>query len=210
MTKNVPSGGHSRCFLCEPNPALVYRSERGGLALCGLGPLVRGYSLIATREHIRSAADAALGAATEFLSFASETRLKLSARFGPCLMTEHGRVPACVDASGTSDPHCYHAHFLLFPAAPSIEEKAREHFAKAEPANCLADAMEIAASHEEYFLLSPSANRFLVLTRPGRLIRQFARFLVADALGKSSLANWHRFPALEEAVSEAAELKSFM
>jgi hypothetical protein len=122
-------------------------------------------------------------------------------------MTEHGRVPACVDVSGTSDPHCYHAHFLLFPAAPPVEEEARKRFAKAEEASTLAGAMEIAALHEEYFLLSASAESFIVLTRPGKLVRQFARLLVADALGESNLANWRRFPGLEQAVSEAAQLR---
>jgi hypothetical protein len=207
MTDTRLTGSNEHCFLCAPETALVYELNGTGIALCGLGPLVAGYSLVATRSHIRSVADAMLGEAPDFLSFAVGIRRKLSERFGSCLMTEHGRVPVCVDISGTTDPHCYHAHFLLFPAAPPIEDRARGHFAKAEEAHALSDAMQLAAQHEEYFLFSPSTDRFLVLTRPGKLVRQFARFLVADALGASDLANWRRFPSFDEAANQAAELK---
>jgi len=44
----------------------------------------------------------------------------LSDRFGGCLLTEHGRMPVCHGAAGAADRHCFHAHFLMFPAAPSI------------------------------------------------------------------------------------------
>ncbi len=197
------------CFLCSPDPDLVYESDQDGVALCGLGPLVRGYSLVATRRHIRSAADA-LGEVPEFLSFASKIRSALALRFGSCLMTEHGRVPACVDVSGTTDPHCFHAHFLLFPGAPPTEERAREHFKTAEEAGTLAQAMQLASAHEEYFLFSLTPERFVILTRPGKLARQFARFLVADALGDGSLANWRGSPRPDQAKSDAAELRGFI
>src|SRR5260370_35277829 len=104
MAQTVALNGNNGCFLCDPDPALVYRAAREGVALCGLGPLVRGYSLVATRDHIRSAADAAPGSAPEFLSFASEIRVKLGALFGPCVMTEHGLVPACASVSGLRCP----------------------------------------------------------------------------------------------------------
>ena len=62
MTDTRLIGTEERCFLCSPDPALVYASDGSGVALCGLGPLVAGYSLVATRKHVRSAADAMLGA----------------------------------------------------------------------------------------------------------------------------------------------------
>src|SRR5213593_5151012 len=54
------------CFLCDPASNLVYRRESSGIALAGLGPVTRGYSVVATIGHIRSAADAALGQAPDF------------------------------------------------------------------------------------------------------------------------------------------------
>jgi hypothetical protein len=109
-----------------------------------------------------------------------------------------------------SDPHCFHAHFLLFPGAPDLETTARSYFARAAYASSFEEALKMARVHPEYFLFSPDPSRFVILTRPGRLIRQFARLLVAEALGNPERANWRRFPLREEAVSTAAELRQFV
>jgi hypothetical protein len=206
MTMPEPARGEG-CFLCNPDADLVYQSDCTSLALCGLGPIVKGYSVVATRRHIRSAADAAASEAPDFLPFLSEIRSKLAGLYGQCLVTEHGRLPVCVDVSGTSDPHCYHAHFLIFPGAPPVETTARSYFRKAESASSLEEALEIARSHEEYFLLSPDPHRFIIMTRPGRLIRQFARLLVAESLGSPELANWRHHSLREDAALNASELR---
>ncbi len=198
----------NECFLCNPDPDLVYWSDSENIAMCGLGPILTGYSVVATRKHVRSATDAAAGEAPTFLAFASKARAKLEISFGQCLLAEHGRVPVCVDPSGTADPHCYHAHFLLFPGAPSIEEEAKTYFAKVRNVASLNQAMTIAAACNEYFLLSPTVQRFLVMTRPGRLIRQFVRLLVSEAMGVPELANWRIHSRREEAASMVYQLRT--
>ncbi len=206
--RETPTSESTECFLCRPQATLIYDRGGFGFALCGLGPLVDGYSVIGATNHVRSAADLEGDEAGEFLKFVQKVRESLIQRYGSCLMTEHGRLPVCVDVSGSTDPHCYHAHFLLFPGVPSLEAKAREYFAGAETATTLEEALAAARSHEEYFLFSPSPQRFVVMTRPGKLMRQFARYLVADALGRPELANWRKFPALETALGEAQVLRS--
>src|SRR5665213_1668636 len=42
------------CFLCHPSPDLVYAENEDGVALCGLGPLVEGYSVVGTKLHMAS------------------------------------------------------------------------------------------------------------------------------------------------------------
>jgi hypothetical protein len=200
-------GDETGCFLCKPDPALVYYRDRTTIALCGLGPLVKGYSVVAARSHIRSAADAAIGDYPGLLDGVVTVRRHLCHRFGSCLVTEHGRVPVCVDVSGTTDPHCYHAHFLLFPQAPAVEAAAISPFAKVQEASDLREALRIAATCQEYFLFSPTDTRFLIMTRPGKLVRQFSRMIVASALGRENLANWRKFPNRKTAVADAAELK---
>jgi hypothetical protein len=195
------------CFLCNPDADLVYQSDCTSLALCGLGPIVKGYSVVATRRHIRSAADATASEAPDFPTFASEIRSKHAGLYGQCLVTEQGRLPVCVDVSGTTDPHCYHAHFLMFPGVPPVETTTRAHFRKAEDASSLEEALEIARTHEEYSLLSPDPHHFIIMTRPGRLIRQFARLLVAESLGSPELANWRHHSLREDAALNAAELR---
>src|SRR5208282_1634470 len=163
-------------------------------------------SVLATKAHLASAADASR-IVPEFNVFAGRVRSILESAFGSCVLTEHGRIPVCVDVSGTTDPHCYHAHFLLFPGVHNIEDRAKEYFATVESARSLADAMAIAGAHREYFLISGTCDSYQVLTRPGKLIRQFARVLVADALKVPVRANWRKYPQEEEAIRNASLLR---
>jgi hypothetical protein len=204
MTKAVDKDG---CFLCSPESGLVYASNRSGFALCGLGPIVPGYSLVATHTHVRSAADVEAGEVDHFVEFASLTRKNLAGQYGNCLLTEHGRLPVCVDSSGTTDPHCYHAHFLLFPGVPDVEQRARAYFRQVKIVSSFHEALTTARIGDEYFLLSPDPKRFLIMTRPGKLIRQFARLVVADTLGRPELANWRQYPGHEEALVNSAGLR---
>lgn len=196
------------CFLCGPDSSLVYHAGSCGVALCGLGPLVPGYSVVATRNHIRSAADALTLDGPGFAAFADEVRAKLAERYGSCLMTEHGRVPVCLDPGGRSEPHCYHCHFLLFPGAPSVESTARASYELVEEAHSLTEALALAKAYKEYFLFSEHRCHFLVMSQPGKLIRrQFSRFLVADAMGTPELASWRTHPDIESSTIVATELR---
>ena len=192
------------CFLCAPDASLVYAGDSSVFVLCGLGPIVEGYSVVGTRVHVRSCADAVVST-PELVPFTEWVRKKLTERYESCLLTEHGRLPVCVPTA--ADRHCLHAHFLLFPGAPDIVEEARRYFAEVAVAPTLEQALAIAHAHEEYFLLSPLANGFFVMTRPGRLIRQFARLLVAEAVGHPERANWARHPDKERVEATATELR---
>lgn len=192
------------CFLCAPDPGLVYAANASAFALCGLGPIVDGYSLVATREHTRSFADSAAKNG-ELIPFTQSVRNVLSDRYGPCLLSEHGRLPTCTMPTA-ADGHCFHAHFLLFPGSPDIAEQAQTYFARVVAASTLKAALAIARKQKEYFLLSPNPDRYFVMTRPGRLIRQFARLLVAEAVGHPELANWERHPEKQKAEADAAAL----
>ena len=199
--------GDQSCFLCATAPDLVYASTESAFALCGLGPLVPGYTLVATKEHTASAADA-IAHTPEFLDFTEQIRAFLSSQYGSCLISEHGRVPACIDPSGTSDPHCYHAHFLLFPGGPNVVGEARSYFAHVQETTTLGRALELATEAKDYFLISPTATEAHLMTRPGRIIRQFARVLVADAIGESRRANWRNFPERELCVQTSQDLRN--
>jgi len=194
------------CFLCAPDADLIYAQTADWFALCGLGPLLPGYSLVTTRQHIPSAADA-INVVTGFVNFAEQVRRALAEQYGNCVLTEHGRVPVCFDPSGTSDPHCYHAHFLLFPGAPDVSQAARRYFAVVQSFSDLQDALEGAAPHKDYFLVSPNSKEVHVMARPGRIIRQFARMLVADAIGEGKRANWRKFPERDRCVTSASGLR---
>ena len=192
------------CFLCAPDQGLVYATAPLSIALCGLGPILDGYSVVATRDHTMSCADAAL-MNSEFTVFAESVRATLMLRYGSCLMTEHGRLPVCTRPTGTEE-HCFHGHFLLFPAAPDITKSAQSHFAFTQTSSSLDDALAIARDQSEYFLLSPSPKEYFIMTSPISLMRQFARYMVAEAIGCPEKADWSTYPDRPKAEADAADL----
>jgi hypothetical protein len=194
------------CFLCEVPQDLMYAESETAIALCGLGPLVPGYTVVGTKAHTASAADVSFQD-PKFLEFAEGVRSFLIEHYGSCLVTEHGRMPACVGPAGEPDTHCFHAHFLMFPGAPPASDNARPYFATCQTFSSVRDALEFAQGAAEYFLISPSAESASILSRPGRLIPQFARMLVAQSIGIPELANWRKAPRREECVSMATLLR---
>ena len=195
------------CFLCEVPLDIMYAESETAIALCGLGPLVPGYTVVGTKAHVASAADVS-SQYPEFLEFAEGVRSFLVKHYGSCLVTEHGRMPACVGPAGEPDTHCFHAHFLMFPGVPLVSESARPYFASRQTFSNVREALESALGVAEYFLISPDADEASILTRPGRLIPQFARMLVAKATGHPELTNWRKAPLRDQCISMATQLRA--
>lgn len=112
------------CFLCRPDPSLVYAADADFFAMCGYGPVVPGYSIVASRRHISSCADLSGLEKMRLGGFVSSVS-KLISMYGRPVITEHGRVPICDYLHDSADAHCYHAHLLLFPGSPSIVNAAK-------------------------------------------------------------------------------------
>lgn len=196
------------CFLCRPEEDLVYAHGADGFALSGFGPLMPGYTVLAARLHIGSAADT-VRPTPAFVGFAEQIRSTLARRYGSCLLTEHGRMPVCHAVDEHADAHCYHAHFLLFPGAPNVAEAATRYFRSVKTHLSLQSAVEAASMDEgEYFLLSPSPTTAFVMRGAIGIPRQFARVLVADSIGCSANADWSQRPARGLAVQYARDLRA--
>lgn len=197
------------CFLCSPDDELVFSRANHSVGIAGLGPIVPGYSLFTTSQHWQSIADIEEPVATAFSEFFQETRKKLSDNFGECLITEHGRVPVCVEGENDiADAHCYHAHCLVFPGAPDITEEARTYFRKIQSFSSMPEALNYARNEKDYLLISPNLNSFHIMSGPLNLPRQFARTLVAIRNGRANHASWRNFPEREKAIEIAKTLRS--
>ena len=197
----------TNCFLCSPDEALVYSRTAVGTALCGLGPIVKNYSVVGTSLHVRSAADALMSGTDAFLSFAEEIRAFLITQHGSCLLTEHGRVPVCATVLGEHESHCFHAHFLLFPSGPDVMGQVAKRCELFSTANSLTNALSSVGDLPEYFLISPSPQNHRVFRSMGRLPRQFARHLVATELGFPELADWRSHAGCSNAKQAAVALR---
>jgi hypothetical protein len=185
-----------RCFLCEPDPKLVYLQEGSFFAMLGLGPLSEGYSVIATLEHVPSMLDLDRGGAEGLVEFTRLVRARQAMRgYEPGAITEHGRVATCVHAvTEAHEPHCLHAHRLLFPGENAVDLRLVGAEVESYP-----DALSAFEDFEwpGQYLYSEAPDGSCELARaPRRLPRQLLRRLVAHRLGDGEAADWQARPGL--------------
>jgi diadenosine tetraphosphate (Ap4A) HIT family hydrolase len=201
----VTSLPDSNCFLCDPPSDLVFRETEHFIALAGLGPVVDGYCVVAAKAHTRSMADIPRSLKLQRSSFVNSLRQELTAKFGSCLITEHGRMAVC--SSGEHDHHCFHAHFLFFPGAPDIAQNAASYFLTVRDFDNLEEALQAGSQLDEYLLVSPSMDQYSIFATPLHAPRQLARLLVAFRIGNLELADWKLHPNRETSVRIANTLR---
>lgn len=189
------------CFFCERSDdrlnRVLYETEHF-YALLGLGPIVEGYTLLVAKEHTRSMYDLPDDKRADYLAEKNKLKQLIIDTYGSSvIVTEHGRVQACViEDEEAHDKLCYHAHQLFFPVAADLSALDREGpFTKVFEGSSL---FNLPASdlqdHDEYLLFENQEGRVFVFKVNGKCPRQYMRYLVARAVGKTELASWQRYP----------------
>lgn len=197
------------CFLCRPDPRLMVQRGASSFWMTGLGPIVPNYSLIASYTHSRSYADV-YAASTCVAEELVDIRVRIEGHLGPILLTEHGRVPVCRREADQHEQHCYHAHILVFPGAPSILSLASSYYRKCQSFPSLQEALAFAGDTDSYMLISPTQSQYNILHEPLNIPRQLARFLVAHQIGEADKADWRQLPNYAETISAATSLRRML
>lgn len=178
--------------------------------MAGLGPITSRYLLIAASTHVRSFADLYLEDQTIGLKV-EMLREQLEYEGRPLQMTEHGRVPVCKEEEDSHEPHCFHAHFLLFNTERDIEHAASSFFLGSNTFDSLSLALRHASTQESYYLLSPSSKKHVVFHGPLNVTRQFFRSIVALSEDQGEDPDWREHPnwdiALKMAENERNSLR---
>jgi hypothetical protein len=195
------------CFLCNPLGELVYEQSPHFFAMLGLGPLSVGYSIVATKEHVPSMLDVDPTWQVELRDVMTRVRDRLRVPFGESVATEHGRVAACVaPLTARHEPHCLHAHRLLFPGAPDINLHEVVPGADVQDFDTFASAQGGYADPGQYLCVEHPDGSCQIGRVEGRLPRQFFRAVVARRLGTPELASWQAHPGLQSICDAAVEL----
>jgi len=188
------------CFLCRPDRRLLFAEGASFYVMLGLGPIVEGYSIMATKQHIPSYLDLPPDLLDEYQDF-RERALGLIARaYVRPVITEHGRVPACdfYDRE-PNQAHCYHAHQLLFPATIDLQAHLHQEYG-----NYVLNFVDFHAAYEgmasrkdEYLYFEGQDGACLVIPAPHKHIRQYFRLLAAEAVGHPERTSWQGVPGWE-------------
>jgi hypothetical protein len=187
-----------RCFLCNPEPEWTWHESKNFRAVLGLGPIGPGYTLIAAREHLPSMLDLDAELAAELREFTTEVRNEMEGHWGPTVVGEHGRVAPCLAlAVRRHEPHCLHAHRLVFPGHAELDLRLSmpgitvlDYESPSEAEGC--------SWPGQYLYVEDACGRCQVGLVQGPLPRQFLRSVVARARGQAELADWRRSPRPHE------------
>lgn len=193
------------CFLCAPPEDLVFARKGGAYALCGLGPIVPYYTIVATQEHVPSWADDHSDGGNSLFPLLSEIRAMFRRMGMEVAVGEHGRVPLCVETL-VADRHCYHAHLLVFPDVPQQSPELLSNFGVTANYSEWSDSLG-ATGPGEYFLLSQSERSWDICSGPSGAPRQLLRRMIASSIDRTELASWRDYPNRDDALRYAKELR---
>lgn len=190
-------GSQPACFLCDPDPALIYAASSNFVALLGLGPIVEGYSLIATKAHTMSMFDLADDLVAELTEFQVQVKRLLGDIWNDPVITEHGRVGLCEDVGTLHEEHCYHAHQLVFPTNVDFSDCLAQSTFELIEADSFAVARSLGSHLTEYLYYQRPDNTVLIGHAQSEPERQFFRHALADKLGRPAWSSWATYPRHE-------------
>lgn len=186
------------CFLCRPDRDLVYAQSESFTARLGLGAIVEGFTILATRDHVPSMFDLDAGKLEEFLDFSERVRCRISNLWAPAVVTEHGRIGLCgSDRPRKHEGHCFHAHQLLFPGMGGLVSALDASAFEPIVANSFLEARQSAGHLREYLYCEEPDGVVLVGHAPARLRRQFFRSAAASQVGHPEFSDWRLHPRLD-------------
>lgn len=196
------------CFLCRPDPALIYLVDEPFFAMLGVGPIGEGYSLIATKSHEQSMFDLTPDDAEQLTRFTADVRDRLRPLYGECALGEHGRVALCVgQAAVEHEPHCMHAHRLVFPGLNYLPLAAVTPGATVEPYGSFSEAYRSFKPSGQYLYAESADGSCEVAEMPRPVPRQQLRRLAANLRGEPPCnSDWVKHPKPELVNDAKAQL----
>ena len=182
------------CRFCDkPDPERILADTSEFYVQLSLGPLTEGHLLIISHDHYSCSADLPASRQQSLWRLTGVVRDVVAKVYGPGVLFEHGRSGACLPP-GHGDDHCYHLHIhcvplnVLMATRISIDYSVRR----------IADWSELQAvylSNGEPYLAFEDGSGVYYVRNPEDLPRHYLRTVVAEATGRTELADWVAFPS---------------
>jgi diadenosine tetraphosphate (Ap4A) HIT family hydrolase len=183
------------CFLCLPDPSLIFDESDHFFVMLGLGPIVEGYSIIAAKDHVSSMLDLHRQHAEELSDFSLAVRARLCKQYGPTTITEHGRVAPCVTPQIRAyETHCLHAHRLVFPGISQISIVRSSAITNEQRYDDYLETWRRFDDPRQYLFSERATLECDVASVRGPITRQYFRRLAAFRVGTPDLADWRTHP----------------
>ncbi|NYS61549.1 HIT family protein [Vreelandella salicampi] len=190
------------CRVSDAERVLAYTENF--YVMLSLGPVVEGYLLIVTRDHVDCIADLPLSCIDEFKCIYNVIRNIQIDIYGNVVSYEHGQAGVC--ASHSSDTkHCHHAHLHMVPSSARVSDIIKSQFEtkNLQGWNSLFDEYR----ENPCFYIMSIINEEEITFAPVMhgIPRQFLRKVVAEHHSAGEKWDWLSYPQWEKIT--AGELK---
>ena len=185
------------CRFCTiPEPERVVARTKNCFAMLSLGPIVDGYSLVLTNEHVSCCGAIDSKILPEFEQLVKAVMKVQCDRFGSSVFYEHGRAGSCISTDG-SDFHCHHAHLHVVPISDSIQNDLKVIFDFNE-FQTWGEFVQWYERTELPYLLVGNAESLTCFIVKNKIERQFLRRIAANSVGQPHLTDWQKHPGREQ------------
>ena len=191
-------------FCSRPELDRIILETESLFAMLSLGPIVEGYTIIATKDHIDCCASLPLNLLPEFTRLLEAVRSAQVAIYGAHVLYEHGRAGAS-HPSPDGHAHCYHAHLHCVPVNVALYDLICWHYPQHEFGSWH-DLLGWYSQHRTPYLLTGRDDSLVLFEATDLVPRQYLRRLVAAAVGEPQRADWIRYQGREMIAAAKARL----
>ena len=126
---NLQEQLEAACRFCNPpEPERILYETDNFYVMVSLGPIIEGYLLIVTKEHIGACLNIPDNLFEEFLFIKKKVKRVLLNVYGACLFFEHGKIGTSL-TMGEDHKHCLHAHLHCIPTNFQLNKVVGQDFA---------------------------------------------------------------------------------
>lgn len=175
------------CRFCFPpeRDRILYETENF-YVMVSLGPIVEGYLLIVSKEHIGACLHLPEKYVEEFISLKELVRNKLCTVYGSCIFYEHGKIGTSL--VGKDHHHCFHAHLHCIPISIQLNTIIEKDILQSVETDSFENAIRMSNSIKRYLYVEDYRCKIYTPTR--KIRSQYLRYKLAEAIGAKDRWDW--------------------
>jgi diadenosine tetraphosphate (Ap4A) HIT family hydrolase len=194
------------CRFCNPpeKERILYESDNFYVML-SLGPIVEGYALLVSKQHIGCCAEIPEELSFEFESLYTKIRSLLVSEYGSCISYEHGKAGSCLVPTEGSK-HCFHSHMHFVPVNIQLNEIVQKDFSKYVELSDLRDFGKSYNAYKSPYLYVDDGRKIMYIDVYD-VRSQYLRYNTAIATNNDKLWDWVKYQGWEKVNSGISRLK---
>lgn len=186
-------------FCCPPEKERILYITEHFYVMVSLGPIVEGYLLIVSKEHIGACLHLPEEYIEEFLRLKNKVKQILTDEYGGCIFYEHGKVGSCL-IEGKDHIHCFHAHLHCIPALLELNEDIEKEL-NGNSYESFYDCYNGMRGKDRYLYIEDS--KIMTYCPERKLRSQYLRYKLAEKAGEPERWDWvkmQNWPLIEKSI----------